>query len=59
MKKGPFRRRLIVMGMVLGTLLVPAVAFAHLERPSYWPDPNPDRSVYPAAGGKVPELRSL
>ena len=38
---------------------MPAVAFAHLERPSYWPDPNPDRSVYPAAGGKVPELRSL
>ena len=59
MKKGQFRRRLIVMGVVLGTLLVPAVAFAHLERPSYWPDPNPDRSVYPAAGGKVPELRSL
>ena len=39
--------------------MLPAVAFAHLERPSYWPDPNPDRSVYPAAGGKVPELRSL
>lgn len=34
-------------------------ALAHLERPSYWPDPRPDRSVKPPAGGKVPEARSL
>ena len=59
MKNGSFRRCLILMGVVLGTLVVPAMAFAHLERPSYWPDPAPDRSVYPAAGGKVPKLRSL
>ena len=59
MKNGSFRRCLILMGVVLGALVLPAMAFAHLERPSYWPDPNPDRSVYPAAGGKVPELRSL
>ena len=32
---------------------------AHLERPSYWPDPAPDTSVKPAAGGKVPTPRSL
>ncbi len=59
MKNGSVLRRVVLMCTVLGTLLVPAVASAHLERPSYWPDPNPDRSVFPAAGGKVPELRSL
>ena len=37
----------------------PAVSMAHLERPSYWPDPAPDNSVKPAAGGKVPTPRSL
>ncbi|HEX8205761.1 MAG TPA: right-handed parallel beta-helix repeat-containing protein [Solirubrobacteraceae bacterium] len=40
-------------------LVAPAAAPAHLERPSYWPDPAPDRSVRPAAGGEVPEARSL
>ena len=39
-------------------LALPALAFAHLERPSYWPDPAPDTSVTPAAGGKVPEARA-
>lgn len=38
---------------------VPATALAHLERPSYWPDPKPDTSVTPAAGGGVPTIRSL
>jgi hypothetical protein len=50
---------LIALGAVLGSFALPAVALAHLERPSYWPDPSPDNSVSPAAGGKVPELRSL
>ena len=40
-------------------MALPAVALAHLERPSYWPDPAPDTSVSPPAGGKVPKLRSL
>lgn len=44
---------------VAGVLLVPAMAFGHLERPSYWPDPAPDTSVRPAAGGGVPVARSL
>ena len=35
------------------------VASAHLERPSYWPDPAPDTSVTPPAGGGVPKARSL
>jgi hypothetical protein len=59
MHRVPYRRRLITIAAVLGTLALPTVAFAHLERPSYWPDPAPDRSVSPAAGGKVPEVRSL
>ena len=39
------------------TLTVPA--YGHLERPSYWPDPAPDTSVDPPAGGAVPKARSL
>ncbi len=50
-------------GTCLATLAVvatfPAGAPAHLERPSYWPDPAPDTSVNPPAGGKVPSMRSL
>ena len=38
---------------------VPTLASAHVERPSYWPDPAPDTSVKPATGGKVPKARSL
>jgi hypothetical protein len=49
----------ILLGAVIGVLVLPTVALAHLERPSYWPDPAPDRSIKPAAGGKVPEVRSL
>jgi hypothetical protein len=40
-------------------LALPTLAFAHLERPSYWPDPAPDTGVTPAAGGEVPTARSL
>lgn len=40
-------------------LLVPATAGAHVERPSYWPDPAPDTSISPPAGGKVPAIRDL
>jgi parallel beta helix pectate lyase-like protein len=40
-------------------VLVPAVAFAHIERASYWPDPAPDTSVTPPAGGSVPPVRGL
>jgi hypothetical protein len=38
---------------------LPTIASAHVERPSYWPDPAPDTSVKPATGGKVPKARSL
>src|SRR6188508_728063 len=43
----------------LVVLAFPALAVAHLERPSYWPDPNPDCAVTPCAGGAVPQPRSL
>ena len=32
----------------------PRPPFAHLERPSYWPDPAPDRSVWPAGRRQGP-----
>jgi hypothetical protein len=44
---------------LVATLLVAAPAFAHVERPSYWPDPAPDCGVKPCAGGEVPKIRSL
>jgi hypothetical protein len=37
----------------------PAAAQAHIERPSYWPDPEPDTAVTPAAGGHAPKARTL
>jgi hypothetical protein len=47
------RWKVALAGAALG-LVVPGAALAHLERPSYWPDPAPDTSVRPAAGGRVP-----
>src|SRR5881392_1857041 len=44
---------------LLSVLLAPALASAHIERASYWPDPAPDCSVTPCAGGEVPTARSL
>jgi hypothetical protein len=40
-------------------LAVATAALAHVERTAYWPNPGPDNSVKPAAGGKVPVARSL
>ena len=45
--------------IAVSALAVPSLALAHRERPSYFPDPRPDRSVTPAAGGEVPRARSL
>ena len=59
MGNGLRRAWLIGIGALLMMVVVPAVASAHLERPSYWPDPSPDRSISPAAGGRVPVARSL
>jgi hypothetical protein len=45
--------------VVVLALLAPAGASAHVERSAYWPDPAPDCSVSPCAGGAVPQARTL
>ncbi len=52
-------RGLAYVAAVLVALAIPAVASAHIERASYWPDPAPDNSVSPPAGGHVPLMRTL
>jgi hypothetical protein len=54
-------RRVLAVGGIaaVGLLLIAAVAAAHVERTAYWPDPRPDTSVSPPAGGQVPKARSL
>jgi hypothetical protein len=49
----------LTIGAVAATLALPGLALAHIERPSYWPDPAPDTTVSPPAGGKVPKVRPL
>ena len=55
------RRRTVGIAIAVAAvaMLVPAFALAHIERASYWPDPAPDTSVKPAAGGSVPAVRKL
>lgn len=53
------RRLACVIAAVCALLAVPTVASAHIERASYWPDPAPDCSITPCAGGDVPVARSL
>jgi hypothetical protein len=43
----------------LAVLVGATAVSAHVERASYWPDPAPDASIEPPAGGEVPEARSL
>ena len=50
-------RLAVVCAAVL--LVLAGTAVAHVERPSYFPDPAPDSGVQPAAGGGVPKIRSL
>lgn len=61
MRRWTRSRRLAVWATIttVGALALPVAAGAHLERPSYWPDPSPDTSVSPAAGGGVPVARTL
>jgi Right handed beta helix region len=53
--------RLLPLVAALTVLLAIAtgVAFGHVERSSYWPDPAADTSVRPDAGGAVPKARGL
>ena len=48
----------VLIGVVAPVLVAPP-ASAHVERPSYWPDPEADCTVSPCAGGEVPLARSL
>jgi len=50
---------LIAIAIATVAVLLPAFALAHIERASYWPNPAPDTSVQPPAGGAVPDVRSL
>ena len=54
-------RRIVVAILIalIGILLVPMAAQAHVERPSYWPNPKADCGVSPCAGGAVPTARTL
>ena len=58
-RKARHRRGVVVIAFAIAAVavLLPALAFAHIERASYWPDPAPDTSVKPAAGGSVPAVR--
>lgn len=47
------------VALLVALFCLPAAALAHVERPSYWPDPAPDTSVTPPAGGQVPKIRTL
>jgi hypothetical protein len=47
---------LVVLAAAIGA---GASASAHIERASYWPNPAPDTSAHPPAGGVVPAARSL
>ena len=50
------RAKLPVLVVIAG-LLGPAMAFAHRERPSYWPDPAADTSVTPPAGTRKTPMK--
>jgi hypothetical protein len=60
-RKATHRRRNLIAAIAVAVVavLVPTLAFAHIERASYWPDPAPDKSVKPAAGGAVPAVRKV
>jgi hypothetical protein len=51
--------RAALLATVALALVLASSALAHVERPAYWPDPAPDRSISPPTGGKVPKARSL
>jgi parallel beta helix pectate lyase-like protein len=53
------RRTAIAVAVTAVAVLVPAFAIAHVERASYWPDPAPDNSVSPPAGGAIPAVPNL
>src|SRR6476620_789470 len=57
--RAPVTSKSAFVAILVSTFCLPAAALAHVERPSYWPDPAPDTSVTPPAGGQVPKIRTL
>jgi len=55
----PWRFGLAAAVALVALLVAPALSWGHIERASYWPDPAPDCSISPCAGGAVPTPRSL
>jgi hypothetical protein len=55
------RRGITVLAVATAAIgiIVPAVASAHIERASYWPDPAGDTVDGVQAGGQVPAILSL
>ena len=58
-RKAAYRLRISFTVAAFIAALTPTLASAHIERASYWPDPAPDCSVSPCAGGQVPTPRTL
>jgi hypothetical protein len=48
-----------LVALVGAALAVPVAALAHLERPSYWPDPSAEEVDGISVGGEVPKARPL
>src|SRR5687767_14026626 len=53
------RKRLVFVVEALAAFLIPAIAFRHIERASYWPDPAPEQAGGKMTGGEVPNARTL
>src|SRR5947208_16466728 len=54
-----YRLCVAVVAALLGALVTAAGAAALVERSGYWPDPAPDCSISPCAGGAVPTPSSI
>src|SRR5688500_16588650 len=62
MGRSPFGRRgsrLAIVVVAFAGLLIPALAFGHIERASYWPDPAAEQAGGKMTGGEVPNARTL
>ena len=51
--------RLVSAVALAAMLAFTATAAAHVERPSYWPDPAADTSITPSTGGEPPKAKFL
>jgi hypothetical protein len=55
----PTRLLSAIFALSIAMAVLTSTAYGHVERTSYWPNPAPDTSIKPAAGGKVPKARTL